>query len=89
MKQLDPALRITLIFKQFSVEANKICAYDSRKIYDGDSISAKQLGPSYEYCGDCIPPTLMSTGNSLLIVFISDTSESSSGFNITYKGKPA
>ena len=89
IKQLDPAVKITLLFRQFSVETHEKCIYDSVKIYDGDSISAKQLGPSDGFCGDCKPPSLISTRNSLLIVFVSDATVSSSGFNITYKGKTA
>ena len=81
------------------VEGNVKC-YDSVKIYDGDSTKANQLGPSdgNGFCGSCAPPTLTSTGSSLLIVFISDESNDPEnfhqqgnafyGFDVTYKGKP-
>ena len=49
-----------------------------------------QLGQSYGYCGEELPPSLTSTGNHLLIVFISDSTRTYSGFKIAYGavGKP-
>ena len=79
--------RITIDFIQFSLEKHLTCAHDSVKIYDGNSTSANLLGPTHGYCGPCLPPTLTSTGNSLLIVFVSNKIVTSSGFNFTYRGK--
>ena len=83
----DSAKRITLNFQQFSLEASDTCGYDFMKIFDGDSTSSTALGRANGYCGSLKPPTLTSTGNSILIVFSSDNSLSNSGFYITYNGK--
>ena len=85
----DPAARITLTFIHFELESHKSCNYDSVKIYDGNSSSATNIGRTHGYCGKRAPPTLTiaSTGNSLLIVFISDKVDTRSGFNATYRGK--
>ena len=81
-------MRIKLNFQRFSLEEQRDCQYDSVKIYDGDSISAPQLGRREGYCGRRFPSSLTSTGNSILIIFASDASTTSSGFRLTYSGKP-
>ena len=85
----DPATRIILDFLHFDLESHTSCTYDSVKIYDGNSTKATQIGRKHGYCGKRAPPTLTiaSTGNSLLIVFVSDVSDTKSGFNATYRGK--
>ena len=85
----DPALRIILNFQRFSLEGSSSCAYDSVKMYDGNSVSAPQLGRREGYCGKRYPRvSLTSTGNSILIIFTSDRCATSSGFYLTYRGKP-
>ena len=84
----DPTLRITLNFQQFSLEESSSCAFDSVRIYDGDSDTAPQLGYKYKYCGNRLPPSLTSTGNKVLIVFTSDSLATASGFLLTYRGEP-
>ena len=85
----DPAKTIKLDFLHFDLESETYCYYDSMKIYDGNSSKATQIGRTYGYCGKRAPPTLTiaSTGNSLLIVFVSDGSRSKSGFNAAYRGR--
>ena len=84
-------LKIVLDFKQFSLESDSSCRHDSVKIYDGSSVTAPQLGEVHGYCGRHLPPSLTSTGDSLLIIFTSDRSDRYyTGFHITYRaiGKP-
>ena len=85
----NPATRIILDFLHFDLEWHTTCDYDSVKIYDGNSTKATQIGRTYGYCGKKVPPTLTiaSTGNSLLIVFVSDGDGTRSGFNATYRGR--
>ena len=87
IKRDDPKERITVDFVLFSLQKHFSCAYESAKIYDGDSTNASLVGPIHGYCGPCPPPTFTSTGNSLLIVFVSHGTITSSGFNVTYRGK--
>ena len=79
--------RITLYFQRFNLESHSNCMYDAVKIYDGLSTSAPQLGRTEGFCGISIPPTLTSSGNSLLIVFHSDNIVTRSGFEIFYTSK--
>ena len=87
IKQLNPGTRITVSFKQFSLQGGANCIHDSIRIYDGQSTNATQIGPIHGYCGNSNPPTVMSTTNSLLIVFVSDARTTSTGFQIDYNGK--
>ena len=87
----DPATRITINFLHFDLNQdswNNWC-YDSVKIYDGNSTKATQIGRTDGYCRKRAPPalTIRSTGNSLLVVFYSDWSATSAGFNATYRGR--
>ncbi|KAH9509816.1 hypothetical protein Btru_045275 [Bulinus truncatus] len=68
---------ITLSFQSYDVEG---CPYDYIEVYDGNSTKSKLIG---RYC-DTIPNTIMSTGNSLHVVFTSDTSENQKGFLASY-----
>ena len=85
----DSQTKIILDFLHFNLELGKSCKFDWVKIYDGNSTIATQIGRTYGYCGKRAPPTLTiaSTGNSLLIVFVSDESDTYSGFNATYRGR--
>ena len=85
----DSTTRIMLHFLHFDLESHMSCKYDSVAIYDGNSNNASQIGRTYGYCGKRAPPklTIASTGNSVLIVFVSDGSVTTSGFNATYRGR--
>ena len=90
IKRKDPKERITIEFLQFSLEQHSLCSHDFIKIYDGDSVNSRVVYTGariIKYCGPCSPPILKSTGNSLLIVFISNKIVTSTGFNFTYRGK--
>ena len=84
----DPSTRIILHFLHFDLFWHPSCKYASVKIYDGNSTKDTQIGREYGYCGKRAPPTLTiaSTGNSVLIVFVSDGIVAASGFNATYRG---
>ena len=73
----------------FKLENEANCSYDSLKIYDGETANPLAiLGQRYGYCGSNIPPSVISSGNSLLILFESDGNNAFYGFNLTYtKGK--
>ena len=81
----DPNKRILIEFLQFSLEVHSSCAYDSVKIYDGTNTNAPIIGRVKGYCGNRKPSAMMSSGNTLLMVFVSDGGTQSSGFFIAYK----
>ena len=89
----DPKARITLKFLHFDLHqyshSHTTWCSDSVKIYDGNSTKATKIGRKDGYCGKRAPPTLeiASTGNSLLIVFVSNSFYTSSGFSATYRGR--
>ncbi len=71
------ASEITLSFTQFSTELNK----DVVSVYDGSTTSAPLLGT---WSGTTVPPTLTSTGGSMLVTFASDATNQGLGWEATY-----
>ncbi|GIV23045.1 MAG: hypothetical protein KatS3mg025_0704 [Bacteroidia bacterium] len=68
---------VRLSFTSFTTEAN----YDFVRVYDGPTTSSPLLG---SYSGTTLPPTLTSTGGSMLVVFTSDSSITRAGWEATY-----
>ena len=64
---------ITIVFKAFSTEAN----YDFLKVFDGTS--GDVLG---SFSGETLPELLSTNATSLQVVFTSDSSSSSVGFDL-------
>ena len=50
-------------------------------MYDGGLSTSPMMG---KYCGDSIPPSLVSSSNEILIHFHSDYSETEAGFQMEY-----
>ncbi|XP_053576764.1 embryonic protein UVS.2-like [Bombina bombina] len=73
--------KITISFSDFSLESSGYCRYDYVKIYDGDNTSSSLLRT---YCGPVNNPSVMSTGNAMLVIFHSDQSTESRGFKASY-----
>jgi hypothetical protein len=71
------AASITLSFSQFNTESG----YDFVRVYDGATTSAPLLG---QYSGTNLPPSLTSTGGSMLIRFTSDYSVVAQGWTAQY-----
>ncbi|XP_025082085.1 low-density lipoprotein receptor-related protein 4-like [Pomacea canaliculata] len=70
--------RITLTFLTLETED---CRYDFLQIRDGSS----ELSPSMGiFCNTRVPDRVRSTSNTMWIRFISDSSQSGTGFNATY-----
>ena len=87
----DPETRITVRFLRFNLHPYSHTTGCSGfvKIYDGNSTKATQIGREDGYCGNRAPPTLTiaSTGNIMLIVFVSKSFYTSAGFSATYTGR--
>jgi Zn-dependent metalloprotease len=71
------ASSISLSFTSFDTELN----YDGIIVYDGGDTSATKLGV---YTGNTLPPTLTSTGGSMLVWFLSDQALRRQGWNASY-----
>ena len=71
-------------FSAFMLESSWYCGNDWLKIYDGSYTNASILG-SNGYCGSSKPSAMMSSGNALLIVFVSNNRWGYSGFDLSYK----
>ncbi|XP_048865206.1 CUB and sushi domain-containing protein 1-like isoform X4 [Brienomyrus brachyistius] len=74
--QRDHAIKIS--FDRFQTEVN----YDTLEIRDGPSGSSPLIG---EYHGTQAPHFLISTGNHMFLLFTTDNSRSSVGFQIRYE----
>lgn len=72
---------ITLTFSQFNIENS----WDYLYLYDGNSINAPLIGT---YTGTTLPPSITSTGNSLLLRFRSDCATTAAGWAATYTTVP-
>jgi hypothetical protein len=65
-------------------EMDIIDSSDRVLLYDGDSISAPRLN-SEGYTGQILPPSITSSGPSLLVRFRSDSADVSGGFKALYE----
>ncbi|XP_069334075.1 CUB domain-containing protein 2 [Eulemur rufifrons] len=70
---------IKLVFVDFQVEGNEECTYDYVAVLGGP-------GPArgHHYCGSTRPPTLVSLGHELQVVFKSDFNIGGRGFKAYY-----
>lgn len=71
------ATQITLNFLNFDTEAN----YDTLLVYDGYDESATLL---MTWWGNTLPPTINSTGGALCVKFVSDVSNTATGWTANY-----
>ena len=73
--------RIRLTFLDLDLESSNNCQYDYVRVYDGgDRQRSKVLG---QYCAQ-MQDSVVSTGNSMVIVFRTDQSQGGRGFNARY-----
>lgn len=70
---------VKLVFMDFQVEGNEECTYDYVAVLGGP-------GPDHgqHYCGSTRPPTLVSLGHELQVVFKSDYNIGGRGFKAYY-----
>lgn len=78
--------QVALKFQSFEIENHDNCVYDYVEVRDGHNADSPLIGV---YCGYKIPPDIKSTGNKLLVKFVSDGSVQKAGFSATFmKGTP-
>ncbi|XP_063052666.1 inactive serine protease PAMR1 [Engraulis encrasicolus] len=75
--QVDRPYTIDLRFMMLSLEFHHSCRHDFVEVRDGDSIHSRVIG---RFCGNDRPPPIMSSGNSLHILFNSDGYKTFDGF---------
>ena len=64
------------------IELAANCKYDYIQIRDGVADNAPELG---KYCGRKLPKPLKSSGNRLVVRFVSDTQSTRRGFKLEWK----
>ena len=81
--QPPQATSVTLNFTAFDIEAASTdgTIYDAVEIYDGTTTSAPLLG---RFTGNNLPPSITSTGGSMLVRLISDLDVNKQGFSAYY-----
>ncbi|XP_008211528.1 bone morphogenetic protein 1 [Nasonia vitripennis] len=73
--------QVALKFQSFEIESHDNCVYDFVEVRDGHSADSPLIGL---YCGYKLPPDIRSTGNKLLLKFVSDSSVQKAGFSATF-----
>ncbi len=73
----DESQQIMLYFNEFDTESGQ----DILTIYDGDNINAPVLG---QFSGNALPPTITSSGSTLLIHFESNQHDNDNGWLAHY-----
>uniref|UniRef100_F6R0P6 Metalloendopeptidase n=1 Tax=Xenopus tropicalis TaxID=8364 RepID=F6R0P6_XENTR len=81
-----PGYQIILNFTLFELEYSFSCSYDYLLIHDGSQPSSPEVG---RFCSDMEIPTIVSTGNVLLLQFYSDHWMNNLGYRADYHFVPA
>ncbi|XP_076875542.1 procollagen C-endopeptidase enhancer a [Brachyhypopomus gauderio] len=77
---------IEVKFGKFDVEPDMYCRFDYVAFFNGgEKDNSRRIG---KYCGDVAPETIVTSGNALLVQFVSDLSVTSDGFMATYSSIP-
>ena len=69
--------RIMLTFESFDIEAHPSCKYDYVQVSFGSD--------EQRYCGSNKPSPIISSDNTMVVIFHSDDSEARNGFKATWK----
>ncbi|CAH1775425.1 unnamed protein product [Owenia fusiformis] len=73
--------RVTLQFTSFNLEPGLSCSYDYVLVRNGLRPTSPVIA---RLCGNDVPDVIESSGNTMLVAFVSDGSESNGGFSATY-----
>ncbi|XP_059210013.1 inactive serine protease PAMR1 [Centropristis striata] len=84
--QVERSSSIELRFSLLSLESDHNCRYDYVEVRDGDDLSFPVIG---RYCGDQLPPPIISSGNVLHILFVSDGYHNFDGFVLAFQQSSA
>ncbi|XP_037806312.1 dorsal-ventral patterning protein tolloid [Lucilia sericata] len=73
--------QVALKFQSFEVENHDSCVYDFVEVRDGPTQESPLIGV---FCGYKPPPNMKSTGDTMYVKFVSDTSVQKPGFSATF-----
>ncbi|XP_073838257.1 cubilin [Musca autumnalis] len=80
-----PDRQLQLEFTSFHVESSPSCGNDYLEIKDGPGLFADTIGT---FCGHDVPPPVVSSRHKMLLRFVSDANETSTGFMARIKSVP-
>ncbi|KAK7915837.1 hypothetical protein WMY93_011598 [Mugilogobius chulae] len=83
---VEPDMVIHVKFDKFVLEADTYCRFDYVAFYNGGERDDSQL--IGKYCGDQAPLPILTSGNVLLVQFVSDLSVTLDGFSAQYTSFP-
>lgn len=79
-----PGKVVRLQWLSFALEPQPpSCRYDSVSVYDNSTVP-NTGGLVGTYCGQVLPPTITTTGDTLTVIFRSDSSVAAEGFSASY-----
>lgn len=73
--------QVELLVKDFELESQGSCSFDSLEIRNGGSESSPLIG---SYCGTTIPPRIQSFSNQIYLRFRTDSTTELKGFEIEW-----
>jgi len=83
---VEPDMVIQVRFDKFALEADTYCRFDYVAFFNGgEKDDSRLIG---KYCGDDAPQPIITSGNVLLVQFVSDLSVISDGFMAHYTSVP-
>ncbi len=71
---------VSLLFSALDLESDSLCRYDFVDVYDGH-MNGQRLG---RFCGTAKPGALVTNGNKMQVVMVSDANTAGSGFLAVY-----
>ena len=75
--------KVQVYFRDFNIEAHSSCNYDFLEVRDGATKSSPLVG-NRTWCGNVLPPSIVSSSNNLYLRFKSDATVSAAGFALAY-----
>uniref|UniRef100_A0A671Q9A1 Procollagen C-endopeptidase enhancer 2a n=1 Tax=Sinocyclocheilus anshuiensis TaxID=1608454 RepID=A0A671Q9A1_9TELE len=72
---------VSLLFRALDLESDSLCRYDFVDVYDDGHINGQRLG---RFCGTAKPGALVTNGNKMQVVMVSDANTAGSGFLAVY-----
>ncbi|XP_023274135.1 procollagen C-endopeptidase enhancer 2-like [Seriola lalandi dorsalis] len=84
---VEPEMVIQVKFDKFLLESDTYCRFDYVAFFNGgEKDDSRLIG---KYCGDQAPQPIITSGNVLLVQFVSDLSVTSDGFLAHYTSVPS
>ncbi|XP_075684851.1 cubilin [Rhinoderma darwinii] len=79
---VQPGNLVRLTFSVFNLEYSYTCQYDYVEIYDNATdTKGNRTG---RYCGRSIPPTITSSDNTMVVLFVTNSLTGAEGFSASY-----